>query len=170
MSHFLKHMIFHFYWLLIQQVVPADCSSALKTFCWTGGRNLWHSLMEAEGIIFSLYRMFRLVRATGAVAAGMVSYFIARLVQWIIPLFTHGDRGSWWVAAWKGKEIRRRRGAALAADAWCELSCRESSHQMFPEWRGTGMTYGHTNTFAELYSNLCPMQSATEIFNTQSKN
>lgn len=60
--------------------VYAACSSALKTLCWAAGMTLWHMFMEAEGLIFSLHRMFQLVRATGDVAPGMVSYFIAGLL------------------------------------------------------------------------------------------
>ena len=79
-SPFLKDVIFGSYWLLMDWFASAGCSRALKTLCWITGRNLWHIFMEAEGLIFSLYRMFQLVRATGTVAPGMVSYFIAALL------------------------------------------------------------------------------------------
>lgn len=96
-----------FYWLLILRSVSADCSSYLK-----------YSLERKEGIFgtsswklkvssFPFCRMFQLVRTTGAVAPGMVSYFIARLVVNYSSAHTRrpgedesergreGDRGSW---------------------------------------------------------------------------
>lgn len=48
------------------------------------------------------------------------------------------------------------RGSAPSTEAGCELSCRESPHQMFPELKSR-------TTGTELYSNLCTMQPATEI-------
>lgn len=133
------------YWLLMHWLVSAGCSGALKTLCWTRGRNLWHIFMEAEGLIFSLCRMFQLVRASGAVAPGMVSYFIAG------PLLNYFSVHTWRSGEhdeleWGREGDGGRLGAAPAAEAWCELSCWETSRQMFPELksRSTETTYGNT--------------------------
>lgn len=121
-SQFLTNVIFGFYWLLVHWFVSVGCSSALKTLSWTWGRNLWHIFMEAEGLIFSLYRMFQLVRAAGAVAPGMVSYFIAGLLLNYFSVRTRRP-GEPMRCSEEGREMEEKQGAAPAAEAWCELSC-----------------------------------------------
>lgn len=72
--------------------------------------------MEAEGLIFSLYRMFQLVRAAGAVAPGMVSYFIAGLLLNNFSVRTRRP-GEPMRCSQEGREMEEKQGAAPAAEA-----------------------------------------------------